>query len=445
MNLFDFFRRKTGLQTKSSATSSKVISAYSLSSHKDYSDYKNAIDGYKGNVTVYRVIRMISQEVAKVPLILYKNGELLTAHPLLELLNNPNQMQGKTEFIEELISYKLISGNSYVEAAYPEQSTKYQSTPPSFLYVLNPQYMSINGNQHFTSSFIYDDTRNKVVFPVSITGQSNIMHLKEFNPTNGVYGMSPMESAGVNIDQANSANVWNYNLLKNGGKPSGILKVNSELSHQQKESLKDAFTNNYAGSNNSGKMLVVDGDIDYQETGLSPSDMDFLNTVKLSAQFIAFAFGVPYDLINTDQAKYDNLEKAYELLWDSQVKPQTESLISELNRWLTPRYGDDLKLGFDESKIGAVQYKKDRQRQSLDQTSFMTINEKRKVMGLDDISGGDDLLIDSNKLPVSLLGVSDVSDEENEKQLYFKSLLNKGYSEKLASELTAITYDHSKK
>ena len=55
------------------------------------------------------------------------------------------------------------------------------------------------------------------------TGNSRIKHIKLVNPLDDFYGMSPIQSASIDIDQHNLANKHNVNLLQNGARPSGAV------------------------------------------------------------------------------------------------------------------------------------------------------------------------------------------------------------------------------
>ena len=71
--------------------------------------------GFSGNAIAYRSVRMIAEAAASVPLVLYKGQTELTMHPFLDLLRQPNPAIGQRELIESVVSYLLVSGNSYLE------------------------------------------------------------------------------------------------------------------------------------------------------------------------------------------------------------------------------------------------------------------------------------------------------------------------------------------
>lgn len=445
----EVFNRLFNFSKKNSVTS-LINNPFSYGENLSYKTKEMQQEGYEQNVVVYRCIDMIAKEVAKVPFVLFSNEKKIEKHPLLSLLDNPNPMQSKSEYFIDVISQKLITGNAYLEAAYPDKGLDIRPTkPPVYLYSLNPTNMKVlKGRNNIPSGYEFSLGGQSMVFPVGISGESNILHLKTFNPTSKWVGMSPIQAAAANVDQLNMGNEWNTNILKNSGNVSGIIET-GELTPEQVSVFKEQLEA-FKGSSSKSLMTLPTG-VKYQQMGLTPGDLNFAEGIKMSSQMIAFAFGVPYDLVNTDQAKYENLDKAKELLWDNAVKPHLEHLITEFNTWLVPRYGKGLKLGYDEDSVEAISTKRDRKRQSLESSSFMTINEKRLAMGLQPLDGADTLLTEMNKIPLDQAGFGDDSAIQfiqgtrlpDDEKSYKQSLIQKGYDAKMAEKITRLVYDHS--
>ena len=173
-------------------------------------------EGFQKNVIVYRCVNLISKGVASVPWRLYRGNEEVTSHPLLDLLHKPSPRQGGSAFMESLIGYLLLSGNSYVEAV-PSGSNR----QPAELYSLRPDRMRlIPAPTGLPAAFEYTVHDQKRLIPADpIEGKSNVLHLKLFHPLNDWYGQSPLEAAAVAIDQHNAVACHNLSLLQNGGRP----------------------------------------------------------------------------------------------------------------------------------------------------------------------------------------------------------------------------------
>jgi len=433
------FNKLLNFIKKSSATSLAYNSlvGQSASYDNEFDRKKMQTEGYEQNIVVYRCVNMIAEELAKVPFVLFQNEKKIDSHRLLNLLSNPNPMQSKTEYFIDVISQKLITGNAYIEAAGTEEV----NNTPLFLYSLNPEKIEIkHGVNSIPHGYEFKDNGRSIIFPVSITGDSNILHLKSFSASNIFYGFSPIQAAAYNIDQLNFSNKWNNNIFKNGCNLGGVFET-GDLTPDQVKDLQSSLQK-FRGAESKRDIILPSG-VKYTQMGLTQNDMNFVEGIKMSAQFIAFAYGVPYDLVNTDQAKYENLEKAKELLWDNAVKPNLEHIITELNAWLVPRFGAGLRLGYDEDAVEAIVTKRARKRKSLDEISYMTTNEKRAAMGLEELEGGDVLLTEMNKIPLSQVGIGYDEVMPDTPKSYQKELIKKGFDEKQAVVLSRLVYDHS--
>jgi HK97 family phage portal protein len=350
-----------------------------------------AEEGYQKNVIVYRAVNLITRSAASVPWRLFKGEKELMHSPLLDILHHPNPRQGGAAFIEAVLAYKLLSGNSYIEAVYGTARI------PVELYPLRPDRMRvIPGVAGIPQGYEYSvngKTRRILVDPLD--GRSEILHIKMFHPLNDWYGMSPIEAAACSIDQHNSVAAHNLSLLQNGGRPSGVLKLNSKadrgyMIEEQRQNLRHDMINAYEGTKNAGRILILEGDFEWQEMGLSLKDLDFIEGKNLSAREIAQTYGVPSMLVGVPgDATFANYREARLHLWEDTILPLLDHLCDEFNHWLVPQFGNDLCLRFDIDSIPALGDRRENTWKKISDASFLTINEKRSFLGFAAIEGGD--------------------------------------------------------
>jgi len=396
------------IERKTSATSSVFASQAGQRqfSRKDYN--KLALEGYVKNVIGYSAIRMIACQAAAVPLLLKDGDKLVENHALLRLLERPNPMQSFSEFFEQAYSFILMNGNSYIEAVFANQNPSPQTGEPALLRSLRPSRITITpAPNRMPANYIFDFGGRKVTFGVTTMGASNILHLKLFNPIDDWFGMSPINAASWSIDQHNASSRWNLNMLLNSAVPSKMLMQKSgemAITEKQRKDMEKSLDNKYSGPENVGRPIIVEGGFELQDGRMNAKDLDFLNGKKMSAHDIALAFGVPIDLINTQQAKFDNIQASNQQLWENTILPLMKHFVDELNNWLVPRYGNEnLKLSIDKENILALTQRKLRRAQALESISYMTINEKRKAIGFEPIDGGDQLLVALGQVPLDRL------------------------------------------
>ena len=87
--------------------------------------------------------------------------------------------------------------------------------------------------------------------------------------------------------------------------------------------------------------------------------MDWADGKNMSAREIAMAFGVPPQMLGIPDAQtYSNYAEARLSLWEDTVLPLAKELITELNGWLAPCYGADIKLEMDLDDIPALEIKR---------------------------------------------------------------------------------------
>ena len=146
----------------------------------------------------------------------------------------------------------------------------------------------------------------------------------------------------------------------------------------------------FMGSTNAGKPMILEGGLDWKEISLSPKDMDFIKGKNSAARDIALAFGVPPQLLGIPgDNTYSNLVEARTALWEQTVIPLAENTIDHISRWLVKLSGENYILKLDKDNIPAIANKREAIWERLEKVSFMTINEKRKQVGLAKIKGGD--------------------------------------------------------
>lgn len=337
--------------------------------------------GYKNNVIVFRCVNLIARAISSVDWLLKKRNdntetdELIYKHKLLTLINKPNAIQSKATFMEEAISQLLLDGNCYIMAT--------DKTNPE-LYILRPDRIQIiPGPDTIPSGYDYIVGNHHRFFPVDInTGVSDILHIKLFNPIDDWYGMSPIEVALSSINQHNAISQQNTSFLQNGGRPSGALMYKNSLDTQKRMELKQDLKRLYEGGRNAGKILLLEGDFQWKEMGLSPKDLDFIAGKELSAKEIALAFGIPPILIGImGSATFSNYKEARYNFWDETVIPLLNVVSDAISSWIQKFFNIDLILSYDLDSIPILSKRRESEWKKINEASFLTNNEKREAVG----------------------------------------------------------------
>ena len=232
--------------------------------------------GYMYNPDVYSVIQLIVNAASGIPFELYevkdkkayskylnhKNSHSPTAQKeyyrtkalekvedsgLLKLLQNPNPLQGEMEFTQNVLGYKLLTGNSYINLVAPKAGVN--AKVPKQMYVLPAHLTEIlsSGN-----SFEPIGGYQLLGFDKSISFEpQEVIHLKYWNPdwsTTGshLYGQSPLKAYARVIQVSNDNYTANAKLLQNMG-AIGILSGDgsSDYNEEQLSKLKQKYKESY--------------------------------------------------------------------------------------------------------------------------------------------------------------------------------------------------------
>jgi HK97 family phage portal protein len=253
-----------------------------------------AREGYGKNAIVYRAVRLIAEALGGLSFVLYEGAVELTTHPLLDLLARPNPRQDGATLMENIGAYLLLAGNAYVEAvSLPGEG----GDRVRELYTLRPDRMKVvPGPDGWPQAYEYTVAGQSVRFDQG-AAQPPILQLSCFNPLDDYYGQSPLEAAAIAVDTHNAAAKWNKALLDNAARPSGALVYSGVdglvLADQQFARLKKELDDQYQGTANAGRPMLLEGGLDWKPMSLSPKDMDFMEAKHAAAREIALAFGVP--------------------------------------------------------------------------------------------------------------------------------------------------------
>ena len=371
-----------------------------------------AKEAYQKNAIAYRCISLIGKSCGGIEWKLWqgkgKQKREIPDSPLLKLIERPNPSQGRAQFVEAMLSYFMISGNSYTQGIGPSESA-----PPMELHCLSPAKVKVlKGAGMLPYGYRYEPEPGKFTdYRVNqINGDSAILQMKTFNPFDPWTGMSPIEAIVYGIDQHNAASIWNARLLQNSAIPSGVFKVemndanpSGKLQPNQFESLKKQIDERYVGASNAGRPMLLEGGLSWTAMSLSPKDMDWLKAKDTSARDVALAFGVPPLMLNIPgDNTYSNYQEARQAFYEDTILPLMDYIAGEWNRWLTPSFNKDAYLQPDANNIEALAGKREKVWTRVQTATWLTYNEKREATGYEASTedGADCLWIPSGQVPL---------------------------------------------
>ena len=118
---------------------------------------------------------------------------------------------------------------------------------------------------------------------------------------NGKKGLSPIELGMRSLVLSRALEAFGVNYFDRGARPSGFLKTAKKLSEEAVDRLKKSFTENYMGSANSGKMLVLEDGMEYEVAQNGNDSSQFIQSRNMQIEEIARLFNVPLFLLQSTE------------------------------------------------------------------------------------------------------------------------------------------------
>jgi HK97 family phage portal protein len=383
--VFDFLRRAEPAVPEVKASATGPVIAYHGTGRVAWSPRDTVSltrTGFQGNPIGFRVVKLIAEAAAALPLVLQDCERRYETHPVLDLIRRPNAAQGRAELFEAVYGQLLLSGNAYLEAVPGGARV------PGELHVLRSDRMSlVPGADGWPVAYDYTVGNRKHRF--DLTGDiSPICHIKSFHPQDDHYGFSPLQAAATAIDVHTSASRWSKALLDNAARPSGAIVYkgadgHSQLTPDQYDRLVAEMETHHQGARNAGRPMLLEGGLDWKPMGFSPSDMEFQKTKESAAREIAIAFGVPPMLMGIPgDATYANYQEANRAFYRLTVLPLVAKVTAAISHWLAGFTGETVDLRPDLDQVPALAAERDQQWARVGAAEFLTQAEKRALLGL---------------------------------------------------------------
>lgn len=360
-------------------------------------DYRSFVrNGYRKNPTVYTCINKITGAASGINWKLYTDRDkkkTIDNHALLDLWRKPNpRMPGSGAFIEAVVGFWHMSGNSYIWA-YRETP----SGPPLALWPMRPDRMKAVASNSGIQDYVYGyDTQNPQILDLADT-----LHMKFPSYDDDIYGLSPIEIASYLADQQNETLGWNTSLMQNAGRPASVFMSKNYLTVEQRSQIKDELRRKYSGKRNAGMPMILEADLSWQSMSLTPMEMDFLKSYEQNTRGIAAIFDIAPELVGDSAGKtFANVAEARQALYLENVLTKLDRMADYLNSWLVPMYPDLVQNGaffsYDKDDIEALQALYAAQKKADHDTARadwmaggITLNEYRESIGKDKDPAGD--------------------------------------------------------
>lgn len=354
---------------------------------------------------VYKCVRVIAEDIAKLPLILYRrlpNGgkERATDHPLYALMDEqPNGLQTAFEFREMMQGHIELRGNAYARKVRVRGQVRE-------LLPMNPAKVSVRRRSDWENVYTFDGDRTEY-------GRADVLHLTGLS-SDGLRGLSPVTLHRETFGFSLAAAEYGAKLLGNSARPGGVLQVDKALTDKSFERIKESWEQAHGGENMHRTAILEEG-VKWTQVGMSSEDAQYLETRQFERSEIAGLFRVPpHKIGDLTRSTNNNIEHQSQEYIDDALMPRLRRWEQRLNLdLLTPAerrvyffefLPEALLKGDVKSRFAAYQ--------SAINTGWMSPNEVRVRENLNPADG-----LDEFRRPLNMETVGDTAlDDPKEKE-----------------------------
>ena len=383
----------------------------------------SAGDGALKVTAVYRAIKFSSETLSIMPFFVFDRNTRghIKGHPLIDLLQmRPNEMMTPSEYKARMEINRLLDGNAYSYIVREPHTGR-----PSELLPLPPKTVQPVLDAERQLHYLFSD-------PISGNGYDlapcQIIHYKAFC-RGQLQGISPLAYAREVIEKDRTAKAYERALYRNGGRPSGVLYTDSNLSGyseeydndgtllSRKEVVRRAWEKVHSGGDNAFRTAVLDMGLKYQPIAMNNTDAQFVESNDITVADIARIFGVPLHVLMSGKQSYEsNMQNRIEYVQTTAQaalvaceEEDSYKLLStsDLQRGLWIRRNMDAALRGD-TKSRSEYYK------TMHQIGAYSVNDIEALEDRPDVPGGDVHQASLNYIPLE--DFRDLSRKRNDKE-----------------------------
>lgn len=363
--------------------------------------------------TVYACVRVIAETIGSLPLhVCRRTGggkERAQDHPLYFILHDePNSEMTSMTFRETLVTHLLLWGNAYA------QILRDGAGRVIGLYPLLPDRMTVDRDK--SGNLVYTYRRDGEQF---LLRRDEVMHIPGLG-FDGIIGYSPIAVARNAVGLAVAAEQYGSRFFSNGATPSGVLTHPGTIKDANR--LKESWNAAYGGSENAGKLAVLEEGMEFKPISIPNNEAQFLESRKFQVSEICRIFRVPPHMVaDMDRATFSNIESQNISFGVHTIRPWLVRIEQAMNRdLLSKREKSKYFTMFNMDGLLRGDYESRMKGYSIGmQNGWMSPNDIRELENLNPIpaeQGGDRYYINGNMLPLHDAGAYTATKKEGMKQ-----------------------------
>lgn len=282
---------------------------------------------------LYSALRLISETIGTLPLKVYQRTdnplERLPApsHPLSNVLRyRPSYYETPVSFKEGLALSLCLWNQAYVLVSRAPGTQRIVSLKVIPSPSVQPKVL--DGGQ----TVAYDVTREGRTVRYDF---GDVIPIKGFGHVDDLEGL---QIAGIHRNAfalALAAEEYAARFFSGDARPSGILKLDRQLTPEQRDTFREELQKRFMGTGNHHKFAIFEAGMEFQPISASNRDSQFLEARKFQVAEVARTMRVPLHMLyELDRATYANSEHNRQEFVDFTLRSYLVRIESAINAFL---------------------------------------------------------------------------------------------------------------
>jgi HK97 family phage portal protein len=270
-----------------------------------------------------------------------KSSGTSASSPMLDLLNKPNHLQSRSDFLESLLFTQIANG---VGVVYIKKT--FGLTTPNSLYVLDynlidfPESLKTkkfknqgaSSESYLNTTVVYDSENENL--PIKLKDLLFFYDLPNGLNENPFLVSSRLDGIRQTLENAVDGTKAKNIIIKSNGKEmiSG-QKDGFPLGKEEKQQLEHNYNNNYGTGWNRNRGLITKSNIKWQSLHIIARDLGYDEGTKTDASIIFTALHIPRDVysISGEKSTYQNANASLISYIQNELMPTLNSFVEKIS------------------------------------------------------------------------------------------------------------------
>lgn len=365
-----------------------------------------------GLAATWACVNLIVGNGGSLPCMVYRtvNGVRTVArdHPLYFVLHDsPNLDQSAIDFFEFMLASVELQGNAFAEVQRRGDGAVRGLVP------IRPDLVTVRRGSNGFLEYDWSEAGQRTVRVAA-----DVLHIR--GPMgNALGGLSTLAVCRNAFAGAASAEGAARSTFANGMNPSGVLESSEFFTLEQHAEARRLLEANFMGSQNSGRPMILDRGLKWNQLTMNPEDAQLLDSRKFGGEEICRIFGVPPGMVgfgdsssNWGTGKEVDVLGFIKFTLRRRLKRFEQAMMKQLLTGADRSQGVTIEFNL-EGLLRGDSEGRSKFYQTMTQMGAMTINEVRALENMAPLPGGDVPRMQMQNVPITDVAEGNAGDNGN--------------------------------